>query len=57
MSSFDKEEKKLKFVFTRQVLTSSTQRQNTSSHVVDRTRTATKCAEVKNARAKRVYDC
>ena len=57
MSSFDIRRKKLKFAFTRQVLTSSTQRQNTSSHVVDRTRTATKCAEVKNARKKRVYDC
>ena len=35
------------------MLTSSTQRQNRSFHVVERTRTSTKCQKMKNARAKR----
>ena len=34
-------------------LTSSTQLQNRSFHVVERTRTSTKCQNMKNARAKR----
>ena len=35
------------------MLTSSTQLQNSSFHVVERTRTSTKCQNMKNARAKR----
>ena len=35
------------------MLTSSTQLQNRSFHVVGRTRTSTKCQKMKNARAKR----
>ena len=35
------------------MLTSSTQLQNRSFHVVERTRTSTKCQKMKNARAKR----
>ena len=35
------------------ILASSTQLQNKSSHVVERTRTSTKCQKMKNARAKR----
>ena len=35
------------------MLTSSTQLQNRSFHVVERTRTSSKCQKVKNARAKR----
>ena len=35
------------------VLTSSTQLQNRSFHVVERTRTSKKCQKMKNARAKR----
>ena len=35
------------------MLTSSTQLQNGSFHVVERTRTSTKCQKIKNARAKR----
>ena len=35
------------------MLASSTQLQNKSSHVVERTRTSTKCQKMKNARAKR----
>ena len=35
------------------MLTSSTQLQNKSFHVVERTRTSTKCQKMKNARAKR----
>ena len=37
----------------RQLLTSSTQRQNTSFHVVEMMRTAAKCTKMKSARAKR----
>ena len=36
------------------LLTSSTQLQNRSFHVVERTRTSAKCEKMKNARAKRV---
>ena len=35
------------------MLTSSTQLQNMSFHVVERTRTSSKCQKMKNARAKR----
>ena len=35
------------------IFTSSTQLQNRSFHVVERTRTSTKCQKMKNARAKR----
>ena len=35
------------------MLTSSTQLQNTSFHVVERTTTSSKCQKMKNARAKR----
>ena len=35
------------------MLTLSTQLQNRSFHVVERTRTSTKCQKMKNARAKR----
>ena len=35
------------------MLTASTQLQNRSFHVVERTRTSTKCQKMKNARAKR----
>ena len=38
----------------RQLLTSSTQRQSTSFHVVEMMRTAAKCTKMKSARAKRV---
>ena len=42
-----------KLKMSRLVLTSSTQRQNRSFHVVESTRTAMKCTKVKTARAKR----
>ena len=39
------------------MLTSSTQLQNMSFHVVERTRASAKCEEVKNALAKRAKHC
>ena len=45
--------KKAKLNICHHMLTSSTQLQNSSSHVVERTRTSTKCQNMKNARAKR----
>ena len=45
--------KKTKFNICHHMLTSFTQLQNRSFHVVERTRTATKCQKMKNARAKR----
>ena len=45
--------KKTKLNICHHVLTSSTQLQNRSFHVVERTRTSTKCPNLKNARAKR----
>ena len=45
--------KKTKLNICHHVLTSSTQLQNRSFHVVERTRTSTKCQKMKNARAKR----
>ena len=45
--------KKTKLNNCHHMLTSSTQLQNMSFHVVERTRASAKCEEVKNARAKR----
>ena len=45
--------KKTKLNICHHVLTSSTQLQNRSFHVVERTRTSTKCQKMKSARAKR----
>ena len=45
--------KKTKLNICHSMLTSSTQLQNRSFHVVERTRTSTKCQKMKNARAKR----
>ena len=45
--------KKTKLNICYHMLTSSTQLQNRSFHVVERTRTSTKCQMMKNARAKR----
>ena len=45
--------KKRKLNICHHMLTSSTQQQNRSSHVVERTRTSAKCQKVKRARAKR----
>ena len=39
--------------FRHHMLTSATQLQNRSFHVVERTRTSSKCQKIKNARAKR----
>ena len=44
---------KTKLVICDHMLTSSTQLQNRSFHVVERTRTSTECQKIKNARAKR----
>ena len=44
---------KAKLNICHHTLTSSTQLQNRSFHVVERTRTSTKCQKMKNARAKR----
>ena len=44
---------KTKLNICRHMLTSSTQLQNRSFHVVERTRTSSKCQNMKNARAKR----
>ena len=45
--------KKTKINICHDMLTSSTQLQNRSFHVVERTRTSSKCQKMKNARAKR----
>ena len=45
--------KKTKLNICHHMLTSSTQLQNRSFHVVERTRTSSKCQKMKNARAKR----
>ena len=45
--------KRTKLNICHHTLTSSTQLQNRSFHVVERTRTSTKCQKMKNARAKR----
>ena len=45
--------KKTKLSICNHMLTSSTQLQNRSFHVVERTRTSSKCQKMKNARAKR----
>ena len=45
--------RKTKLNICHHMLTSSTQLQNRSFHVVERTRTSTKCEKMKNARAKR----
>ena len=45
--------KKTKLNNCHHMLTSSTQLQNRSFHVVERTRTSSKCQKMKNARAKR----
>ena len=45
--------KKTKLNICHHMLTSSTQLQNKSFHVVERTRTSSKCQKIKNARAKR----
>ena len=45
--------KKTKLNNCHHMLTSSTQLQNKSFHVVERTRTSSKCQKMKNARAKR----
>ena len=45
--------KKTKLNIFDHVLTSSTQPQNSLFHVVERTRTSSKCQKMKNARAKR----
>ena len=44
---------KTKLNICHHILTPSTQLQNRSFHVVERTRTSTKCQKMKNARAKR----
>ena len=46
-------QKKTKLNICHHMLTSSTQLQNRSFHVVERTRTSSKCQKMKNARAKR----
>ena len=45
--------KKTKLNICQHMLTSSTQLQNRSFHVVERARTSSKCQKMKNARAKR----
>ena len=45
--------KKTKLNICHYMLTSSTEMQNRSFHVVERTRTSSKCQKMKNARAKR----
>ena len=53
--------KKTKWNICYHLLTSSTHLQNRSFHVVERTRTSSKCQKMKNARAKRAkilfYHC
>ena len=46
-------EKKTKLNFFHRMLTSSTQLQNWSFHVVERTRASAKCPKIKNVRARR----
>ena len=46
-------DKKTKFNICHHMLTSSTQLQNRSFHVVERTKTPGKCQNMKNARAER----
>ena len=46
-------DKKTRLKICHHMLTSSSQLQNRSFHVVERTRTSTKCQKMKNARAKR----
>ena len=46
-------DKKTKWNICHHMLTSSTQLQNRSFQVVERTRTSTKCQKMKNERAKR----
>ena len=47
------DKKKTKINICHDMLTSSSQMQNRSFHVVGRTRTSSKCQKMKNARAKR----
>ena len=47
------EHKKTKLNICHHMLTSSTQLQNRSFHVLERTRTSSKCQKIKNTRAKR----
>ena len=47
------ERKETKLKICHHMLTSSTQLQNRAFHVVERTRTSSKCQKMKNARAKR----
>ena len=47
--------KKTKLNICHHMLTSSTQRQNRSFHVVERTRTSSKCQKMKYARAKILF--
>ena len=49
--------KKTKLSICHHMLTSSTQLQNRSFHIAERTRTSTKCQKMKNARAKRAKYC
>ena len=52
--------KKTKLNICHDMLTSSTQLPNKSFHVVERTRTSSKCQKMKNARAKRakiIFHC
>ena len=49
--------KKTKLSICHHMLTSSTQLESRSFHVVERTRTSTKCQNMKNARAKRAKYC
>ena len=50
-------DKKTKLNICLLVLTSSSQLQNRSFHVVERTRTSAECPKMKNARAKRAKTC
>ena len=45
--------KKTEINISQHMLTPSTQLQNRSFHVIERTRTSSKCQKMKNARAKR----
>ena len=49
------EHKKTKLNICHHMLTSSTQVQNRTFHVVERTRTSSKCQKMKNARAKILF--
>ena len=48
---------KTKWNICHHLLMSFIQLQNRSFHVVERTRTSTKCQKMKSARAKRVFHC